>query len=69
MRIKLLDEVERDLIDGFAFYERQSKGLGEYCFDSIFADMESLSLHAGIHGSVLRLSSASGQTIPLCRLL
>ncbi len=49
MRIKLLDEAEQDLIDGFAFYERQSKGLGEYFLDSIFADIESLRLYAGIH--------------------
>ena len=49
MRIELLDEAEKDLIDGFAFYERQSKGLGEYFLDSVFADIESLRLYAGIH--------------------
>ena len=30
MKIELFDEAEKDLIDGFAFHERQSKGLGEY---------------------------------------
>lgn len=49
MRIELLDEAEKDLVDGFAFYEQQSKGLGDYFLDSIFSDVESLHLYAGIH--------------------
>ena len=49
MRIEVLGEAEKDLIGGFAFYERQSKGLGEYFLDSVFADIESLRLYAGIH--------------------
>ena len=28
MRIELLDEAEKDLIDGFGFYEGKSEGLG-----------------------------------------
>lgn len=49
MRIEILDEAEKDLVDGFAFYEQQSKGLGDYFLDSIFAEVESLHLYAGIH--------------------
>lgn len=49
MRIEILDEAEQDLVDGSAFYERQSKGLGDYFLDSIFSDVESLYLYAGIH--------------------
>lgn len=49
MRIEVLDEAEKDLVDGFAFYDRQSKGLGNYFLDSIFSDIESLYLYAGIH--------------------
>ena len=49
MKIEILDEAEKDLVDGFAFYERQSKGLGDYFLDSIFSDVESLHLYAGIH--------------------
>ncbi|MDP3030037.1 MAG: type II toxin-antitoxin system RelE/ParE family toxin [Deltaproteobacteria bacterium] len=49
MRIEILDEAEKDLVDGFAFYDRQSKGLGNYFLDSIFSDIESLHLYAGIH--------------------
>jgi hypothetical protein len=49
MRIEILDEAEKELVNGFAFYERQSKGLGDYFLDSIFSDVESLHLYAGIH--------------------
>jgi plasmid stabilization system protein ParE len=49
MKIEILDQAEKDLIDGFAFYEGQSKGLREYFLDSVFADIESLRLYAGIH--------------------
>jgi len=49
MRIEILDAAEQDLIAGFGFYERQSPGLGDYFLDSIFADIESLRFHAGIH--------------------
>jgi hypothetical protein len=50
MRIELLDSAEEDLLDGFKFYERQSNGLGNYFLESLFSDIESLNLHAGIHG-------------------
>lgn len=49
MRIELLDEAEQDLVDGFRFYEGKSAGLGEYFLDSLFADLESLRVYAGIH--------------------
>ena len=49
MKIEILDLAERDLIDGFWFYEHQSKGLGNYFLDSIFSDIEYLHLYAGIH--------------------
>ena len=49
MRIQLLDSAENDLLDGFEFYERQSKGLGNYFIESLFSDIESLHLYAGIH--------------------
>jgi len=49
MKIEILDEAEKDLIDGFAFYERQTIGLGDYFLDSIFSDVESLHIYAGIH--------------------
>ena len=49
MRIELLDEAEQDLVEGFAFYEGKSQGLGDYFLDSLFADIESLRIYAGVH--------------------
>jgi len=49
MRIELLDSAEKDLLNGFKFYERQSKGLGDYLLDPLFSDIELLYLYAGIH--------------------
>ncbi len=40
MKIQILEEAQQDLMDGFYFYENQSKGLGEYFLDSIFSDIE-----------------------------
>jgi len=49
MKVQILDEAEQDLIDGFRFYEAQSRGLGDYFLDSLFSDIDSLQLYAGIH--------------------
>ena len=49
MKVKILTSASQDLIDGFHFYERQSEGLGIYFLDSLFSDIESLKLYAGIH--------------------
>ena len=49
MKIEILEEAEHDLIDGFVFYEKQQSGLGEYFLDSLFSDIDSLQLFAGIH--------------------
>jgi hypothetical protein len=49
MRILILPSARDDLSDGFDFYERQEAGLGEYFQESLFSDIESLRLYAGIH--------------------
>ena len=49
MKVLILDEADQDLIDGFRFYEAQSAGLGDYFLDSLFSDIDSLQLYAGIH--------------------
>jgi plasmid stabilization system protein ParE len=49
MSVQLLDEAELDLVDGFCFYEAQQAGLGDYFLDSLFSDIDSLQLFAGIH--------------------
>ncbi|MGR3221147.1 MAG: type II toxin-antitoxin system RelE/ParE family toxin [Candidatus Anammoxibacter sp.] len=49
MNIHLLDQAENDLVDGYNFYENQEQGVGGYFLDSLYSDIESLVLYAGIH--------------------
>jgi plasmid stabilization system protein ParE len=61
VKIEILDEAREDLIAGYQFYEAQDSGLGSYFLDSLFSDIDSLLLYAGIHrrvfGSYRSLSS------------
>ena len=52
MNIRLLTLALDDLEAGRRFYERQQVGLGEYFLDSLFSDIDSLLLYAGIHQKV-----------------
>jgi len=49
MKIRILSAALHDLSDGRSFYEKQGEGLGDYFFDSLFSDIDSLTLYAGIH--------------------
>ncbi len=37
------------MIEGFRFYEKQAEGLGVYFLDTLFSDIDSLIIYAGIH--------------------
>ena len=50
MKIKVLESATEDLREGFDFYESQKRGVGSYFLESLFSDIESLRLFAGIHG-------------------
>lgn len=49
MSIEILDLGKQDLIEGYAFYEENDVGLGDYFLTNLFADIESLQLYAGLH--------------------
>ncbi len=49
MRIEILDQAARDLVEGFRFYEDQREGLGSYFLTNLYADIDSLDSSAGIH--------------------
>lgn len=49
MQVKILGPAERDLEDGYSFYESQSTGLGTYFLDSLYSDIDSLAFYGGIH--------------------
>ena len=48
MKIKILSSASQDLIDGYWFYEKQAEGLGTYFLDSLFSDIDSFIINAGI---------------------
>jgi len=52
MRIKILSSAVDDQHAGRLFYEKHGEGVGEYFFDSLFSDIDSLALYAGIHPKV-----------------
>ena len=65
MQIRLTSAAELDLQDGFVFYEMQQQTLGSYFLDSIYADIDSLILYAGVHAKPLgRFQRALAKRFP-----
>jgi hypothetical protein len=48
-QVLILEEAANDLLAGKDFYEQQKAGLGDYFFDSLISDIESLEISAGVH--------------------
>ncbi|VAX07017.1 Plasmid stabilization system [hydrothermal vent metagenome] len=49
MKITILASASQDLVEGYWFYEKQSEGIGAYFLDTLFSDIDSLAIYAGIH--------------------
>jgi hypothetical protein len=49
MKVRALRPALEDLAGGREFHNRQQEGVGDYFFDSLFSEIDSLSLYAGIH--------------------
>jgi len=49
MRIQIFDNAKLDLVDGYSFYGMQENGVGQYFLDSLYSDIVSLALYAGVH--------------------
>lgn len=64
MTIRLLSLALDDLDAGRRFYERQQAGLGGYFLDSLYSDIESLLLYAGVHAKVLGCYRALSRRFP-----
>lgn len=64
MTVEIIDRAKDDLADGFEFYERQSRGLGDYFLNSLFADIDSLILYAGLHRVEFGYHRALARTFP-----
>jgi plasmid stabilization system protein ParE len=64
MQAVVLPSARDDLADGFDFYERQQEGLGNYFLESLFSDIESLRLFAGIHVKVFGFHRTLSKRFP-----
>jgi len=49
MNVRVLRPALEDLAAGRQFYDRQREGIGGYFLDSLFSEIDSLVLYAGIH--------------------
>ncbi len=49
MKVRILRPALEDLAEGRCFYEFQQEGIGDDFLDSLFTEIDSLALHAGIH--------------------
>jgi hypothetical protein len=49
MKLRILTPAIEDLACGREFYEHQGDGLGDYFFESLCAEIDSLLLFGGIH--------------------
>ncbi len=52
MKIRILTSAFKDLKKGRLFYGALAENLGDYFFDSLFSDIDSLILYGGIHQKV-----------------
>jgi hypothetical protein len=48
-RIEILADAENDLDEGRKFYDSQGREVGNYFWDSLLSDIESLVIFAGVH--------------------
>ena len=64
MKIRLHSLALDDIQKGRHFYERQQAGLGDYFLDSLFSDIDSLLLYAGIHQKVHGYHRTLSQRFP-----
>lgn len=47
--IQILSNAVNDLEAGREFYRKQEEGIGDYFWDSLLSDIESLVIYAGVH--------------------
>ena len=64
MRIKILSSAVADLYAGGLFYEIHGTEAGEYFFNSLFSDIDSLALHGGIHPKVFEYHRLLSKRFP-----
>lgn len=70
MKIIITESAADDIAEGYLFYEKQSRGLGDYFESSIFTDIRSLVIYSGVHEVHFRdILQKDHQAFPVCHLL
>ncbi len=64
MKLTILPSALDDLANGFVFYEAQEEGLGSYFLESLFSEIDSLKLYAGIHRRVFGFHRSLSSRFP-----
>ncbi len=67
MKIKdviLLTDAVDDLNYGRGFYDRKALGVGDYFWDSLIADIESLFIYGGMHSKKFSLYRMAAKRFP-----
>jgi hypothetical protein len=64
VKVQVLREAQKDLADGYRFYERQVAGLGDYFLDSLFSDIDSLQFCGGVHAQHFGYSRLLSKRFP-----
>ena len=64
MKLQIRPTALEDLAIGRRFYDLRELGVGDYFFDSVFADIDSFKLYAGIHPKVFGFYRMLTQRFP-----
>ena len=62
--IHISSDAENDLDDGRRFYNSQQSGIGEYFWDTLISDIESLLISAGVHSKIFGFYRMSSKRFP-----
>ena len=62
--VQILVEAVSDLEVGKNFYNQQEIGVGEYFWDSLISDIESLVIYAGVHSTVYNFYRMTAKRFP-----
>jgi hypothetical protein len=60
----VIRQVKEDLNEGRIFYDSNEKGIGDYFYDTIVSDIESLWLYSGIHPVLFGLHRMLSKRFP-----
>jgi ParE toxin of type II toxin-antitoxin system, parDE len=64
VKIKILPSALADLDRGREFYSEQEEVLGDYFLDSLFSDIDSLVLYAGVHKKIFEFHRLLSRRFP-----